>query len=122
MTDDQSRALAAVCAALTGDENAAILARWAPPTSRLHGAHVADLIDMALDSDALCSVTDPFFEANERELPQVPGIGYAAYALAMTGPDALTADALLGLCERAGLIPRRHDVHGGPHDEEGRQP
>jgi hypothetical protein len=104
MTDDQSRALTTVCAALTAEQNEAILSRWAPAGSRLHGAHVADLIDIAEDSDALCSVTDPFFEEHEDEVPDIPGIRHAAYALAMTGREALTVAALLSLCERASLL------------------
>jgi hypothetical protein len=108
MTDTEwraanDRALTAVCAALTEDERAAILNRWAPPGSRMHGAHVDDLLEMAYDADALIMDTEPFWEANEGDLPAIPGVGFALYALVMARQE-LTVAAVLDLCQRAGLI------------------
>jgi hypothetical protein len=103
-TDPHHDALMAVARSLTPDETAAFLARLAPPGSRLHGAEVADLLDMLDQQDAWLDKIEPFYEDNEGQLPQVAGTRYALYALLGLGRE-LTVENLTRMLMRAGLMP-----------------
>jgi hypothetical protein len=104
-TDPHHDALMAVARSLTPDETAAFLARLAPPGSRLHGAEVADLLDMLDQHDAWLDQIEPFYADNEHELPQVAGTRYALYALLGLGRE-LTVENLTRMLTAAGLLPK----------------
>jgi hypothetical protein len=106
---EKHEALMAVARALAGDEEQAILHRWAPEGSRLRGAQVADLLDMAEQHDTHVEVTDEFDSEHGGELPDVPGLIYAEIALIMASVP-LTVTNVIKLLLRAGLMPRPESV------------
>lgn len=106
---EKHEALMAIARVLTEEEKQAILDRWAPAGSRLHGAQVADLLDMAEQHDTHVAVTDEFTGEHRGRLPDVPGLVYAVLVPVMADLP-LTVASVIKLLLRAGLMPEREPV------------
>ena len=99
---DADDALSAITRALTDDEARTIVDRFVVANPHWNGAMAADILDALYQADEHLDVIEPFYEAHEDELPDVPGVGYAVLAVISMGRN-LTVPAVLDLLDRAGL-------------------
>lgn len=105
-----SAAVLAVEAALTEEERAQILAATAGPGTSLHGAAVADVLDILANHDAHLEWTEPFYDSDPRllavlyaaidydpeaDLPGTPEGMYGQYLRGIVLSRAVLARALL---------------------------
>lgn len=105
----QTSSVLAVEEALTEEERATILTRCAGPGTNLHGAKVADVLDIYANHDARLEWTEPFYEEDARmrmlyrvighdpdaDLPDERDAMFNAYLVGITLSRAVLARALL---------------------------
>jgi hypothetical protein len=99
---DNDEALSAIARHLADDEARAIVDRFVAANPHWDGAHADDILETLQQADAHLDVIEPFYEAHDDELPDVPGVGYAVLAVIAMGRE-LTVPAVLDLLGRAGL-------------------
>jgi hypothetical protein len=123
---ERDASLMAVAHSLTAAERVLFLGKVARRYPRLLGADVADVLDFTNDYDEFLDQTEPFFERFDAQMPDVPGVIFAAHVIIVMGWK-LTPGRVWSLLQRAGAVdaPRypevevglwvhEHDLGGGP--------